>query len=367
MFDRRLLRNFDYTLVLVMLSLIGLGLLMIASASRSNAHSLIFVQKQATWAIIGLALFAFGLAIDYQMLLNAARNIYAVNLALLASVFFIGHAAKGAQRWISIGPFVLQPSEFAKLALIVTLSAFLVKNQESIHSPRTVVKSFIHIAVPMFLIFKQPDLGTSLVIMVIWFGMLFVAGAKIRHLGVFIITGILLATTMWHVGVLKDYQKARLVVFINPDTDPRGAGYHIRQSRIAIGSGQFLGKGLFHGTQSRLRFIPEQHTDFIFTVVGEELGFVGAGIVVMLYFALIWRGLVAMADNEDLGGRLIAAGITAMFFFHIVVNIGMTLGIMPVTGVPLPLLSYGGSNLLANMLTLGILARVHLRRHKITF
>jgi rod shape determining protein RodA len=366
--DRRLLKNLDYKLVLAMLALLGLGFAAISSAGRGHSSGLAFVERQASWAVIGFGLFVLGLAIDHHTYLRAAKGIYVANLLLLASVFAgIGHQAKGAQRWIGIGPFALQPSEFAKLFLVITLAAFLVRNQANIREFRVVVKSFLHLAVPMLLIFKQPDLGTALVLTAVWFGMLFIGGADIKHLAAFFATGLLLGVGMWHAGVLKDYQKARLESFINPDADPRGSGYHIRQSRIAIGSGRFYGKGLFHGTQSQLRFIPEQHTDFIFTVIGEELGFIGAATVVILYFILLWRGLVTMEENEDPGGRLIAAGIVSMFFFHVMVNIGMTLGIMPVTGVPLPLLSYGGSSLLASMLSLGVLAGIYARRHKITF
>jgi len=367
MIDARLLRKFDYTLVLVMLALLGLGLAMIFSADSGRGRGFAYVERQATWALVGLVLFAIAVCIDHHTYLRAAKGIYVANLALLASVFIVGHSARGAQRWIGFGPFILQPSEFAKLAVILTLAALLVRHQANIRDWRVVVRSLIHIAVPMLLIFKQPDLGTALALIAVWFGMLYVAGASVKHLAAVFLAGIVMATVMWHTNVLKDYQKARLVVFLDPDRDPRGSGYHIRQSRIAIGSGQFTGKGFRRGTQSQLRFIPEQHTDFIFTVVGEETGFIGGATVIFLYFVLLWRGLVTMSENEDLGGRLIAAGIVSLFFFHVVVNIGMTLGIMPVTGVPLPLFSYGGSNLLANMLSLGVLAGIHMRRHKITF
>jgi rod shape determining protein RodA len=223
-------------------------------------------------------------------------------------------------------------------------------------------------AIPMVLILKQPDLGTSLVLMSIWFGMLYIAGARVKHLALILAVGALMAFVAWHVpGVLKDYQKARLTSFINPEADPRGSGYHIKQSRIAIGSGQFTGKGLFKGTQSQLRFIPEQHTDFIFTIVGEEIGFLGSSILMLLYFGLMWRGASILSETEDYLGRLIAAGILSMFLFHILVNLGMTMGIMPVTGVPLPLFSYGGSNMLANLTAIGLLMGIYVKRHKIAF
>ncbi len=262
-----------------------------------------------------------------------------------------------------MGGFQIQPSEFAKVILIIALAVFLVKRLETIGSFKTFVHSFIYLAVPMLLIFKQPDLGTSLVLIAIWTAMVFVMGTDIKNIVIFVGTLAVLVAAVWLMPhFLKPYQRNRLITFVNPSADPLGSGYHVAQSRIAIGSGQLTGKGLLKGTQRELSFIPEQHTDFIFTVVGEEMGFVGAVGLLALYFTLIWRGLVIMSVTEDTTGRAIAAGIVGMFIFHIFVNMGMTLGIMPVTGVPLPMFSYGGSSLMANMMAIGLLEGIGMRK-----
>lgn len=367
MVERRLFKNFDFGLVLLMLAITIYGLAIVYSASRGGAAGAGYVQRQLMWAVAGMVAFALAASIDHKSYPRISGWLYFVNLVLLAAVLVIGAERKGAQRWLGFGSFAIQPSEFAKIAIIITLAVFLVRHKDRMSEPRTFLLSFVHIAVPMLLIFKQPDLGTSLVITSIWFGMMFIAGARVKHLAAFAFCVLLIGVVGWHVGVLEDYQKARLTSFVNPEIDPAGSGYHVLQSRIAIGSGQATGKGYLHGTQGQLGFIPERHTDFIFTVAAEELGFVGAGVLVLMYFLLLWRGLEIMSSTEDVLGRLVAAGIVCMFLFHIVVNIGMTLGIMPVTGVPLPLFSYGGSSLLANMTALGIVIGVGMRRHKISF
>lgn len=367
MVERRLLRNFDIGLVLLMLVIIVYGILTVYSASRGSGQEMTLVKKQLMWAVAGIIVFVVAISIDHKSYPRIAGWIYGMNLLMLASVFVIGVERKGAQRWIGFGSLSIQPSELAKIAVIITLAVFLVKHKDQIGEFKTFVLSFIHLALPMLLIFKQPDLGTSLVMVSIWFGMVFIAGANWKHLAIFVLGVVIIGAVGWHAGALEDYQKARLTSFINPKADPRGSGYHIMQSRIAIGSGQATGKGWLHGTQSQLGFIPENHTDFIFTVASEEFGFLGAAPLILMYFLLLWKGIIIMAETEDYVGKLIAAGIVCMFMFHIFVNIGMTLGIMPVTGVPLPLFSYGGSNLLANMLSLGLLVGIGMRRHKINF
>ncbi|MDO8682161.1 MAG: rod shape-determining protein RodA [Armatimonadota bacterium] len=367
MMDRRNLKHYDLTLVACALAIVAYSLLMIYSASKGGDAGTMRVARQIVWAVMGITIMLLISTIDHNAYPRIAGRIYAVNLTLLLAVLLVGKSAKGAQRWLGFGPFSIQPSELAKIALIICLAAFLVSRRDQIRDFPTVVKSFLYMAVPTLLIFKQPDLGTALVLLAIWFGMLYFAGARLRHLAVFVLAGALLFTAMWSFGVLKDYQKKRLVTFINPDVDPKASGYHITQSRIAIGSGKLLGKGYMHGTQSQLRFIPEQHTDFIFTVVGEELGFMGGALLLMLYLGLLYRAAVIMMSAEDPVGRLISGGILSMFLFQTVVNLGMTMGIMPVTGVPLPMFSYGGSSLLACLSAIGILAGIYTRRHKISF
>jgi rod shape determining protein RodA len=297
-----------------------------------------------------------------------AGPLYTLNLAALVLVRFVGHTSHGAARWISLGPVQIQPSEFAKVILIGTLALFLVKHSETIRTWPTVLHSLLHIGVPMLLIAAQPDLGTALVLLAIWFGMMAVGGARASHLLLILIAGAVMFAGMWHFGiVLKDYQKNRLEVFLNPDADPRDAGYHLHQSEIAIGSGQISGEGYGRGAQSNGNFIPEQHTDFIFTIVGEEGGFTGCLVLLALYLLVLERGVAAMADCEDKLGQLLAAGVLSLLTFHIVVNTGMTLGIMPVVGVPLPFFSYGLSSLLVNMAAVGLLLSVAARKHRVMF
>ena len=368
MVERRLLKNFDIGLVLLMALITIYGLVTVYSASRGGKMGAIFVHKQLIMAFVGAIAFAIAASIDHKSYPRFARWIYAINMAMLVAVLLSGHSSKGAQRWIGVGGMTLQPSEFAKVAVIITLAVFLVKHREQLGELKTFALSFVHVAVPMLFVFKQPDLGTALVLTAIWFGMLFIAGANRNHLAGFVLGVLLLGVIGWNTPhLLKDYQKGRLTSFINPAQDERGSGYHVLQSRIAIGSGQATGKGWLHGTQGQLGFIPERHTDFIFTVVAEELGFVGAAVLLLMYFLLLWKAITIMSDTEDTLGRFAAAGVVCMFTFHIMVNVGMTLGIMPVAGVPLPMFSYGGSSLLANMLALGILVGIGMRRHKINF
>ncbi|HOM71382.1 MAG TPA: rod shape-determining protein RodA [Armatimonadota bacterium] len=368
MVERRLLKNFDIGLVLLMLAITVYGLVVIYSASRGSGNESSVVQKQLMWAIAGLIAFSITVSIDHKSFPRLYNWIYGFNLLLLAAVLVVGQAHKDAQRWLGFGPISVQPSELAKISIIITLAVFLTSQRDKLREFKTFALSFVHIAVPMLFILKQPDLGTSLVIVAIWLGMTFIAGVKIQHLALFLAVMLVVGVIGWNTPyVLKDYQKGRLTSFLNPEKDRLGSGYHLVQSRIAIGSGQVTGKGYLHGTQGQLGFIPENHTDFIFTVAAEEFGFMGAAPLILMYLMLLWKGLLIMSETEDFTGRLIAAGIICMFLFHIFVNIGMTLGIMPITGVPLPLMSYGGSSLLANMIAMGVLVGVGMRRHKINF
>jgi rod shape determining protein RodA len=365
MIDARLRKNFDGLLVLLALVVIVIGIVTLYSATGDSPRR--FYQKQIIWALLGLGGMIGVASIDYNRYLRIAGRLYGLNLMLLGLVLFVGNEAKGATRWITIGSFQFQPSEFAKLFLIICLAVYLVRRQEHICKAGVLFGSFLYMAVPILLIFKQPDLGTSLVLVAIWFGMTFMAGARWWHLLLFLIAGVLLFAGMWHLNILKDYQKNRLVAFLNPEADPKDAGYHVLQSRIAIGSGQVWGKGFRKGTQVQGKFIPESHTDFIFTVIGEEGGFVVSTLLVLLYSGILFRGVLLIAQAEDNLGRLLATGVVCMYAFHIVVNLGMTIGIMPVTGVPLPLCSYGGSNLLLNLAAIGLLLSVGMRRHRLVF
>lgn len=368
MVERRLLKNFDYTLLLVTIALICLSCAMIYSASSGGSTGTGYVEKQVMWAVFGLIGAAIIASIDHTVYHRYAGKLYTGTILILLAVLTVGSSSKGAQRWIGFGSIQIQPSEFAKIAMIITLAVFLIRRQEEIRSFKTFIQSLAYLSIPTLLIFKQPDLGTSLVLFAIWVTMVFIVGTDIKNLLLFFGAGAIMALVVWNTpGLLKDYQKNRVITFINPAADPLGSGYHVTQSRIAIGSGQVFGKGFMKGTQRQLSFIPEQHTDFIFTVVGEETGFVGSVGLVFLYFLVLWRALNIMAATEDATGRAIAAGVVGMFLFHIFINLGMTLGIMPVTGVPLPIFSYGGSSLMANLLAIGLLEGISMRRHRISF
>lgn len=368
MLDRRSFRNIDFLMIFSTLALLGIGILIIGSATHVNSPSddrYWFVQRQGVFALINIVLILVMLKFDYRMLGPLGNALYAINLLMLIAVMFIGHSALGAQRWIQLGPFHVQPSEFAKLIMIISLAHLLDARTEKMKSVWDLLPISAFVIVPFLLVMKQPDLGTSLVFLAILIGMVFAAGIDGKLLLKIMGTAIATIPVFWL--FLKDYQKARLTVFMDPNVDPLGAGYHIIQSKIAIGSGQLFGKGLFNGTQSQLNFLPENHTDFIFAVVGEELGFVGAVIILILYFILLYRGVKTAQNARDNFGMLLAAGITSMMAFHVLVNVGMTIGIMPVTGIPLPLLSYGVSSLTTNMVSIGILLNIQSRRQKLMF
>ena len=365
MIDARVRKNFDLPLLITALLIAVLGIVAIYSATLGSPAG--FFKKQAVWFVVGLVFLIGGLKLDYHRVAAYARPLYVANLGILIAVLMRAEEVKGSQRWIDLGPFRYQPSESAKLIVICCLAAFLVSRAERIREPGVLLSSLFYLAVPMLLIFKQPDLGTSLVLIAVWFGMTYMAGARALHLIAILLAGVVMFWGMWHFSVLKPYQKDRLVAFLDPTADPRGAGYQVNQSRIAIGSGKVWGKGLRQGSQGQGDFIPENHTDFIFTVVGEEGGFVACTTLILLYGLLIIRGARSMAFAPDLLGRLIAAGILSMFAYHLIVNIGMVTGIMPVTGVPLPLFSYGGSSMMLNMASVGLLLGIGMRRHSIVF
>ncbi len=367
MFDRKLWRNFDYLLLFIVLLISFYGLVVISSAtSNFSADPWYYVQKQAIWIAAGLIGLFLVISIDYSNFSRLSSYIYLINLGLLGLVMLIGRETAGAQRWIDLRFFDLQPSEFAKLAIIITLAKFLEQREGEMDNLKNFLIAFVHVAVPMFLIFKQPDLGTSLVFIAILYGMLFMGGAKIKHLLVSIVMGVAVGFPLLWMN-LKPYQKMRLVIFLNPEQDPLQYGYQLIQSVIAIGSGRIWGTGLYQGTQNIYDFLPAQHTDFIFSVLAEELGFVGAVALLCLYLYLIYRILKVSSAAKDTFGLLVCVGVASMLVFQVLINIGMAISIMPVTGLPLPFMSYGGSSFLVNMLSIGIVLNVGMRRHKIMF
>lgn len=374
----RLLRQLDPILLVVVGLLLALGLLMIYSSTRAalleeGQSPFKKVKLQLLWAVLGMAALV-GLAMtDYEKLAAVALPLLGGVLVLLLVVLLLGKLSpeaatvRGTVRWIALGPVNIQPSELAKVALIIVLAAFLSYREDEVDTLSLVSRSLLYVAAPAGLIFLQPDLGTPVVLLFIWLVMLFCAGAKVRHLAAYVLAGTLLFSAAWNVGIIRPHQKSRLVAFMAPDEDPRGAGWQTRQSMIAIGAGGLWGEGLFQGKQTQLNFVPDQETDFIFTAIGEELGFAGSLVTLVLFGALLWRALLIAAVAKDNLGRLMAAGIAALFAVHIIVNIAMTVGLMPVKGMPLPFLSYGGSNLVTCLTCVGLLESIYMRRHKIVF
>ncbi len=367
MFDRRLIKNFDFLLLLIMLVLCAYGLLVVSSATQglNAADPAAYLRRQVIWISLGLAGMFLALSIDYINYYRWALHLYVSNLLFLFLVLVMGREGGGAYRWLDLGIFDFQPSELAKLILIITLARMLVDYQDYVKKLTGVLPLLVHMLVPMLLIFLQPDLGTGLVLIVIFFGLLYMGGVPLKFLGLFIGAGLAVLPVLW--AQLLEYQRMRLIVFLNPELDPLGYGYQLMQSMIAIGSGGLRGKGLFEGTQARLQFLPEQHTDFIFSVLGEELGLLGGSILLVFYFLLIYRILKIGALSKDSFGALLCTGIATMFTFQVLVNVGMTLGIMPVTGLPLPFMSYGGNAMMLNMISIGVVLNVGMRRFKIQF
>lgn len=363
--SKRLLRRIDFALLLSAAAIVIYGLVIISSATHINTpgeERFWFVQRQGIFAVVNAVLAILFMNFDYRGLQQYGQGLYIFNLIMLVAVMLFGHAALGAQRWIQIGPISVQPSEFSKLIMIICMAAILEERMGKLNTIQDLLPIVGYIGLPFLLVLKQPDLGTSLVFLAIFFGMVIACGMPWRILTFIIVLGLASLPVLWQ--FLKDYQKMRIMVFLDPNVDPLGSGYHIIQSKIAIGSGMLFGKGLFGGTQSQLNFLPENHTDFIFAVVGEELGFIGAVVLLLLYLIVLWRGIIIARDAADVFGRLLAVGITSMLAFHVLVNVGMTTGIMPVTGIPLPLMSYGISSLTTNILAIGILLNINMHKQK---
>jgi rod shape determining protein RodA len=356
----------DVVLFIAMLLLSGLGILMVYTASRASLETQgldpsSLMVKQAIFAVIGLVLFLGASVVDYRDLAGWAGVIYAAALVILGFVLTTAPHA-GANRWILIGPFQFQPSEFAKLAMIVVLAALLAPAREEGMRWSRLGLGLVLLALPSYLIFRQPDLGTMLVFGFFALVMLFVSGTTLRQFLTLTVGAVGGVVAVWRLQLLRDYQLARLASFIDPHADPLGIGYNLSRSITAIGSGGIFGRGLFGGSLTNLNFVPAQSTDFIFTAIGEQLGLIGGVLVLVVYTVLLWRLLVISRNARDRFGRLLTIGVAAMLAFQIFVNVGMTIGIMPVTGLPLPLISAGGSAFLMTALALGLANSVWLRR-----
>jgi len=366
MVDRRLVSNLDPWFIFGILALLAVGLVSVYSATHGmGVRSSLFV-RQLSWMGVGASVMAAMMVFDYRLLKRWGWPIYGVAVVLLMAVLVMGRTGMGAQRWIPLGPVSFQPSELAKICLIIGLAKFY--SEDGItegHTLTQLIKPLLIVGVPAVLIVKQPDLGTAIMLIFIFCAMTVAAGINRRSLIYLVVAGALTAPIAWNLfwGHLKEYQKKRILVFLQPDSDPAGAGYHITQSKIAVGSGALTGKGYMQGTQSQLNFLPERHTDFIFSVISEEWGFIGSIIVLMIYLYLILWGFDTAIKAKDRFGAFMAVGITSMLSFYVIINVGMVLGIMPVVGVPLPLVSYGGTSAVTMMMAFGLLMNVSMRRY----
>lgn len=362
MLTRRQFQGVDRAFLATTLLLMGIGLLSLYSAAfqKTQMTGVPFLQRQMLWAALGCALAILLVVVDYHLWLEWSYLFYALMLGMLVMVLVMGTTRGGAQRWLSIGGLTLQPSEFAKLTTVLAVARYLGHRPPISGRWRTVLGAGLLVGVPMALILKQPNLGTAAVFGFTGLAMLLVWGIPLRPLLVVLGLGILCMPVLW--AFLEGYQRSRLLVFMNPNLDPLGAGYTVIQSRIAMGSGQLWGKGWLSGTQNQLNFLPERHTDFIFSVVGEEWGILGTTFCLVLYLLLFQRGFIITQQTRDPFGRLLIAGLIAMLAAHTIVNMGMVLGLMPVVGLPLPFMSYGGSWLMTCLVAVGIVLSVGVRR-----
>ncbi len=368
--ERRPIRHLDPVLLLAATALSVIGLMLVYSATKHSLGALkldpgVFLKKQAAFLALGLIVLLVVAVFDYRFYKVYAGFAYAAAVIALVLVRTpIGSSAQGAQRWFQFAGFQLTPSEFTKVALILMLANALSELRSPEPTLGDVARVTMLAALPMLLVFVQPDIGTTIVLVAILGGILVVAGTRLRYLVALALTAIVLILAAFQLGVIKDYQLARLTGFLDPQKDALTTNYNRQQAEIAIGSGGVTGLGYLKGTQTNLSFVPEQHTDFIFTVAGEEFGFVGSMIVLALFAILLWRAIRIAYLSKDPFGTYVAAGVGAMFAIQMFVNVGMVIGIMPITGIPLPFVSYGGSAMLANYLGVGLLLNVHMRRFK---
>ncbi|MCO5045201.1 MAG: rod shape-determining protein RodA [Kiritimatiellae bacterium] len=359
-------KRMDWLFVANVIALIIVGVMFIYSASsrRDDAQLTAMTQRQILWALVGFAAFLSAVTVDYRNVNRGAIVFYLATIAMLVLVLLVGQKISGATRWLSLFGILIQPAEFAKLATILMLAHYLSEPSRDLAHPRTLLIALLLLAVPGVLIMEQPDLGTAMTLVPVTFAMLFVGGVPFRYLAVLCLLGLLAVIPGWF--TLDDYQRERLLVFFDPGRDPLGAGWNSIQSSIAVGSGGLFGKGYLMGTQNVLGFLPRTvaPTDFIFSVIAEETGFVGSVALLALFALLLGSGLRASLASRDKLGRLLSVGIVTLLFSHAFVNMAMTVGLMPITGLPLPLVSYGGSFMSCTMAGLGLVQSVYVRRFR---
>ncbi len=362
--DRRLISHFDWTLLLLVLAFVAVGVATIYSANFDlvTGHAGVLPIRQVTWFGLGLIAMFVALSFDYHYIDRLAYPFYGAMVLLLVLVIVVGHSGGGSQRWINLGLFRLQPSEPAKLAVVLVMAKYFQSDEPARgYYLRDLWVPFLIVAPLVILTLIQPDLGTAIILGIVFISMILMGGLRIRSLACLVGAGMAFLPIGWH--FLKSYQRNRILTFLDPDRDPLGAGYHVIQSQIAIGSGRLFGKGFLHGTQNRLDFLPAQHTDFIFAVFSEEWGFVGCAILLLLYFIMIVYCLGLVQRAKDRFGALLVFGMVAIVFWHVFINIAMVAGLMPVVGVPLPMVSYGGSALASMMFAVGVIMNVSMRRY----
>lgn len=356
----RKLAGVRWGLLVAALMLSALGLATVHSASAEMATD--YLPRQALWVGIGLLVFGVVFSLDYQVVTRFALGVYISGLIVLAVVLWLGQEAGGARSWLGIGGYRLQPSEFVKLATTLYLARYLANRNRRHLRSREVVAAWMIVLAPMVLVALESDLGGAMIFAPILIGMLWVAGLQWRFVVVSLVLALVAGTGLWNFAML-DYQKDRVRTFLIPETDPLGAGYQLQQSKIAVGSGQFFGRGYMQGTQSQLRFLPARHTDFVLAVLAEEWGFVGVALVLGLFMVYIFNGARVAARARDRAGILLVVGLLSGFAFHVVYNSAMVVGMVPITGIPLPFLSYGGSFTLASFAATGMILGVDFRRH----
>ena len=361
-FDRRLITHFEWLLPLLAITVSGLGVVCVYSATHDPGLQgpAPLAVRQLTWLAAGCVGMFAALLFDYRRIERSAYIIYIVMVLAVLAVPFFGRVGGGSRRWLTFGPVSIQPSEFMKLGMVIVLARYFSRTSGVRLGLRDALLPLAMMAVPAFAVLLQPDLGSASMIGIVSVTMLIMGGVRLRWFALLGSPIVLLAPLLW--GHLKTYQQQRILTFINPELDPLGAGYHVTQSKIAVGSGMLWGKGFLQGTQNHLNFLPEQHTDFIFSVWAEEWGFVGAITLIALYLALCLRGVIIAGRARDRFGMLMALGLTGTVFWSAVINVGMTTGLLPVVGIPLPFFSYGGSSLLCLLIGIGLMMNLSMRR-----